>query len=102
MSGQEAGQKKKGFHWPHFKAAPGSEAELERVSQRASSLGRRCAPAWLHLCYHRSSRLPPPLAPDAAGRQLPPDISTCPAARLAHTMLPLTSARLLGVVLCRI
>ncbi|KAI7844740.1 hypothetical protein COHA_001624 [Chlorella ohadii] len=30
MSGQEAGQKKKGFHWPHFKAAPGSEAELER------------------------------------------------------------------------
>ncbi len=60
MSGQEAGQKKKGFHWPHFKAAPGSEAELERVSQRASSLGRRCAPAWLLQCCRRRSRLPPP------------------------------------------
>lgn len=34
MSGQEGGQqKKKAFKWPNFKAAPGSEAELEEASK---------------------------------------------------------------------
>lgn len=43
MSGQEGAPKKKGFKLPHFKAAPGSEAELEQASKLLTSLGQRCA-----------------------------------------------------------
>lgn len=70
MSGQEGAPKKKGFKLPHFKAAPGSEAELEQASKLLTSLGQRCA-ALVNDTVSQLLPPPPPPLRAAAGRQLP-------------------------------
>ena len=80
MSGQQEGgqQKKKGFKWPNFKAAPGSEAELEEAStayQPWTAL-RSCL---AHLAAALATAAAAAAA-DAASRQLPAGIHSLAAA----------------------